>query len=41
MTREDVSPAGRVTLEVAQSGSLYTLRRYYNGQLNYTTESRY
>lgn len=41
MTREDVSPAGRVTLEVAQSGNLYTLRRYYNGQLNYTTESRY
>lgn len=41
MTRENVSPAGRVTLEVAQSGSLYTLRRYYNGQLNYTTESRY
>ena len=41
MTREDVSPAGRVTLEVSQSGSLYTLRRYYNGQLNYTTESRY
>lgn len=41
MTREDVSPASNVTLDVVQSGNLYTLYRYYNGQLNYTTTSRY
>ena len=40
MTRENVNP-GNVTLQVAQSGSRFTLYRYYNGAMNYSTVSVY
>lgn len=32
---------GTVKLKVTQSGSTYTLKRYYNGTVNYTTKSKY
>lgn len=41
LTREDVSPASDVTLQVLRSGTRYTLNRYYQGNLNYTAVSYY
>ncbi len=39
-TSYNVSPP-KVSLKVSQSGKNFTLRRYVNGKVNYTTKSRY
>lgn len=36
----NVSP-GNVDISVSKSGNVYTLRRYYNGRLNYSCTSKY
>ena len=39
-TSYNVAPP-KVTLKVSQSGKNFTLRRYVNGKVNYTTKSKY
>ena len=42
MTREkDVSPKDEVDLVVTYASGTYTLKRYYQGKVNYTTKSKY
>ena len=42
MTREpNVTPRDDVSLKVSYSSGTYTLKRYYNGEMNYTCKSTY
>ena len=42
MTREpNVTPRNDVSLKVSYSSGVYTLKRYYQGEMNYTCKSKY